>query len=40
MNAPFELTPHAAEDLDAIWQFIAEDSREAANRVEAEIVGS
>ena len=40
MNAPFELTPQAAEDLDAIWWFIADDSRDAANRVEAEIVGS
>ena len=40
MNALFELTPQATEDLDAIWWFIAEDSRDAANRVEAEIVTS
>ena len=40
MNALFELTPQATEDLDAIWWFIAEDSRDASNRVEAEIVTS
>ena len=40
MNAPFEFTPQATEDLDAIWGFVAEDSRDAANRVEAEIVAS
>jgi len=40
MNAPFELTPQATEDLDAIWWFIAEDSRDAAGRVETEIVAS
>jgi plasmid stabilization system protein ParE len=37
MSAGFEFTPQAAEDLDAIWWFIAEDNREAADRVEAEI---
>ena len=37
MNAPFRLTPQATEDLDAIWWFIAQDSREAADRVEMEI---
>jgi len=40
MNAPFEFTPPATEDLNAIWWFIAEDNRDAANRVEAEIVAS
>jgi plasmid stabilization system protein ParE len=40
MNAPFQFTPLATEDLDAIWWFIAEDSREAANRVEAEIIAT
>jgi len=40
MNAPFQFTPQAAEDLDAIWWFIAEDNRDAANRVEAEIVAT
>jgi plasmid stabilization system protein ParE len=38
MNAPFQLTTQATEDLDAIWWFIERDSREAANRVEAEIL--
>ena len=40
MSAPFEFTPQATEDLDAIWWFIAEDNREAANRVEMEIVAT
>ena len=40
MNAPFQLTPQAMEDLDAIWWFIAGDNREAADRVESEIVAT
>jgi plasmid stabilization system protein ParE len=40
MNAPFQFTSQATEDLDAIWWFIAEDSREAADRVEMEIVAT
>ncbi len=36
MRAPFQLTPQAAEDLDAIWWFIAEDNRDAADRLEVE----
>jgi plasmid stabilization system protein ParE len=40
MNASFEFTPQATEDLDAIWSFIAGDNRDAANRVEMEIVAS
>ena len=40
MNAPFQFTPQATEDLDAIWWFIAEHSREAANRVELEILAT
>jgi plasmid stabilization system protein ParE len=40
VNAPFELTPLAAEDLDGIWWFIAEDSRDAADRVELETVAT
>jgi hypothetical protein len=32
MSAPFQLTPQATEDLDAIWWFIAEDSRKAADQ--------
>jgi len=40
MNAPFQFTPQATEDLDAIWWFIAEDNREAADRVEMEILAT
>lgn len=40
MTAPFQLTLQAAEDLDAIWSFIAEDTRDAADRVEMEIVAT
>jgi antitoxin ParD1/3/4 len=40
MNAAFQFTPQAAEDLDEIWWFIAEDNRDAANRVELEIVAT
>jgi plasmid stabilization system protein ParE len=40
MNAGFELTPQATEDLDAIWWFIAGDNRDAADRVEIEIVAT
>jgi antitoxin ParD1/3/4 len=40
MSAPFEFTPQAIEDLDEIWWFIAERNREAADRVEAEIVAA
>ena len=40
MNAPFQFTPQAAEDLDAIWWFIAEDNRDAANRVEMGIIAT
>ena len=40
MNPPFQFTPQAAEDLDAIWWFIAEDNRDAADRVEMEIVAT
>lgn len=38
MTAPFQLTPQAAEDLDAVWWYIAGDNPEAADRVETEIV--
>jgi plasmid stabilization system protein ParE len=37
MSAPFQFTPQTTEDLDEIWSFIAQDSVDAANRVEAEI---
>ena len=40
MNAPFQFTPHATEDLDAIWWFIAADNRDAADRVEMEIIAT
>ncbi len=40
MNFEFQFTPLATEDLDAIWWFIAEHSRDAADRVESEIVGT
>jgi len=33
MNALFQLTSQAIEDLDAIWWTIAEDNRDAAERV-------
>ena len=37
---PFRLTPEATADLDGIWWFIAEGSKEAADRVETEIVAA
>ncbi len=40
MNALFQLTPQAIEDLDAIWWSIAEDNRDAAERVEMEILAT
>ncbi len=40
MSALFELTVQAIEDLDSIWWFIEEDSREAADGVEIDIVAT
>jgi plasmid stabilization system protein ParE len=40
MSAAFQFTPQAVEDLDGIWWFIAADSRDAADRVELEIVAT
>jgi plasmid stabilization system protein ParE len=40
MSAAFQFTPQATEDLDAIWWFIAEENRDAADRVELEIVAT
>jgi antitoxin ParD1/3/4 len=40
MNAPFQFTSQAIEDLDSIWWFIADQSREAADRVELEITAT
>jgi plasmid stabilization system protein ParE len=39
-NAPFQLTPQDTQDLDAIWWIIAEESRDAAERVEIEILAT
>lgn len=40
MNPAIQFTPQAVEDLDDIWWFIAEDSHDSADLVEAEIVAS
>ena len=40
MNGSFQFTPQATEDLDAIWWSIAEDNRDAAGRVEMEILAT
>jgi plasmid stabilization system protein ParE len=40
MNTPFQFTTQATEDLDEIWWFIAEDNRDAAERVELEIIAT
>ena len=40
METPFQFTPQAREDLDTIWWYIAEDNRNAADRVEREILAS
>ena len=40
MKPRIQLTPQALEDLDAIWQTIAEDNRDAADRVETEILAT
>jgi plasmid stabilization system protein ParE len=40
VNALIQLTPQAIEDLDGIWWTIAEDSRDAAERVEMEILAT
>jgi toxin ParE1/3/4 len=31
--SPFEVSPEALEDLLSIWEFVAEDNRDAANRI-------
>jgi plasmid stabilization system protein ParE len=38
MATPFQLTPRALDDLTVIWDYIAEDSVTAANRVESAIL--
>jgi plasmid stabilization system protein ParE len=40
MPSSFELTPRAVSDLDEIWNFIAEDSVDAASRVESAILSA
>ena len=40
LGSELRFTPQATEDLNAIWWFIAEDNREAADRVEMEIVAT
>jgi plasmid stabilization system protein ParE len=33
MNAAFQFTPQATEDLDALWWFIAKDNQDAAETI-------
>ncbi len=40
MKTRIQFTLQAAEDLDAIWWLIAEDDRDAADRVEGEILAT
>jgi plasmid stabilization system protein ParE len=40
MTPRIQFTPQAAEDLDAIWRTVAENSQDAANRVESEILAT
>ncbi len=40
MRASFQFTPQATEDLDAICWFIAQDNRDAAQRVAVEVVAT
>jgi plasmid stabilization system protein ParE len=40
MPTPFQLTPRALSDLDNIWNYIARNSVNAANRVESAILSA
>lgn len=40
MKARIQFTPQAVEDLDTIWLTIAGDNRDAADRVETEILAT
>ena len=40
MSVPFRFTTEAIQDLDNIWHFIAQESPQAADRVEAEIIAT
>jgi plasmid stabilization system protein ParE len=40
MSTPFQLTLRALNDLSDIWEYIAEDNVDAANRVESAILSA
>lgn len=40
MPIPFQLTPQALDEISEIWDYIAEDSMSAANRVESAILSA
>jgi plasmid stabilization system protein ParE len=40
MPTPFQFTPRALDDLSGIWEYIAEGSMDAANRVESAILSA
>jgi plasmid stabilization system protein ParE len=40
MPSAYRLTPKAIDDLDEIWNYIAADSVDAANRVESAIIAA
>jgi plasmid stabilization system protein ParE len=40
MHPTFQLTPRAINDLSEIWEYIAEDNADAANRVESAILSA
>jgi plasmid stabilization system protein ParE len=40
MPTPYRFTPRALDDLSEIWDFIARDNVDAANRVEAAILAA
>jgi len=40
MSGSFKPTTEAIEDLDSIWWFIAQENRDAADRVEAAIIAA
>jgi antitoxin ParD1/3/4/toxin ParE1/3/4 len=40
MPANYQFTPRALDDIDNIWNYIAEDSFDAANRVQSAILAA
>jgi plasmid stabilization system protein ParE len=40
VSSSYQLTPRALSDLSDIWEYIAEDSADAANRVESAILSA